>query len=56
MTDKRLAEIIDDICHLRPVKMTNEEGKQISWRYLRMPLHSKTVIINVRNNNGNKIK
>jgi len=56
MTDKRLAEIIDDICHSRPVKMTNEECKQISWRYLHIPLSSTTVIINVRNNNGNKIK
>ena len=33
MTDKRLAEIIDDICHSRPVKMTNEEGKQFVKAY-----------------------
>lgn len=37
MSDERFKEIIDDISHGRPVKMSNDEYNEISWRYVVIP-------------------
>lgn len=48
MSDERLKEIVDDIISGRAVKMTDEETKQVSWRYESIPLNCRTIILTIK--------
>ena len=45
MTDERLKEIIDDISHRRPIKMSNKECSEIGWRYIVFPPNCASVVL-----------
>lgn len=45
MTEERINEIIDDVCHGRVVKMTEEEVASITWRYFKHPTNCCSTVI-----------